>query len=105
MQHSARMSEPAGRTEAETALLASLAREVLRLRKQAGLTREALGERTGVSERFLAEIEAGRANPSLLVLHELSRALQAPLGALLGDSGDAGRHSVVALLGLRGAGK
>ena len=99
------MSEAPGRTESERTLLAGLAREVRRLRKQAGLTRGALCERTAVSERFLAEIEAGRANPSLLVLHELARALSAPLPALLGTLDEAGHHRVIALLGLRGAGK
>ena len=89
----------------EQALLEGLAREVRRLRKLRGLTREALGKLTKISERFLADIETARANPSLLLLHELSKALGTSLQGLFGAVPAAGRHPIVALLGLRGAGK
>lgn len=89
----------------EHALLEGLAQEVRRLRKQHGLTREALGRKTTISERFLADIETGRANPSLLLLHELSKALGTTLHGLFAGIPAAARHPVIALLGLRGAGK
>jgi XRE family aerobic/anaerobic benzoate catabolism transcriptional regulator len=53
-----------------------------------------------VSERFLAEIEAGRGNPSVLSLDGIARALGTSSSALL-----TAKPAVIALLGLRGAGK
>lgn len=89
----------------EQALLEGLAREVRRLRKLRGLSREALGKKTTISERFLADIETGRANPSLLVLHDLGKALGTTLQGLFAAIPAAGRRPLIALLGLRGAGK
>ena len=54
--------------------------------------------------RFLADVEQAAANPSLLRVQALARALDVPLVELLTAS-DRGRRSHVALLGLRGAGK
>ncbi|MBI4701309.1 MAG: helix-turn-helix transcriptional regulator [Deltaproteobacteria bacterium] len=45
------------------------------LRKKAGLTQEQLGERAGVSYKFLGGIERGAENPSLAVLDRLARGL------------------------------
>jgi XRE family aerobic/anaerobic benzoate catabolism transcriptional regulator len=87
-------------------ILARLADSVRSLRKARGWSRRELAERTRISERFLADVEAGSANPSLLRLVELAQALEVTLMQLL-DGSQAGapakRH--VALLGLRGAGK
>jgi XRE family aerobic/anaerobic benzoate catabolism transcriptional regulator len=93
----------------EAELLARLARRVRRGRQDQGITRKALGDRTGISERFLADIEAGRANPSLLRLARLATALRMSLADLVAD-GRTGHPPGegplrVALLGLRGAGK
>ncbi len=96
------------------ALLHNLGQTVRDLRKELGYTRRQLAGRSGISERFLAEIESGRANPSLLRTLELADGLgTTPEGLLRGisnghvPSGD--RHQeksgIVALLGLRGAGK
>ncbi len=81
-----------------------MAEEVRARRDRAGLTRKALAQRSGLSERFLTELEAGRANISLLSLQDLASALGARLVDLLGPERPAGAR-VVALLGLRGAGK
>jgi XRE family aerobic/anaerobic benzoate catabolism transcriptional regulator len=79
-------------------------------RRRRGLTRRALAERSGVSERFLAQLEAGGANISLLRLADLARALQAPLVGLLSHPSPQaaegnGASPRLALVGLRGAGK
>ncbi|MEM7310475.1 MAG: shikimate kinase [Planctomycetota bacterium] len=61
----------------------------------------------GISRRTWTEIEAGRANPSLLVLLAVSDTLGTPLDALLAEA-EAARlrtRERVALVGLRGAGK
>src|SRR6185295_18116098 len=55
-----------------------------------------------VSERFLAQLEAGQGNISVLRLRELARAMGMPLDALVRETG---KKELVALIGLRGAGK
>lgn len=63
-----------------------------------------LAERSGVSVRFLVQLESGRGNISVKRLADLARAFTIPTAELLTDTyPDAPR--VVALLGLRGAGK
>src|SRR5437899_3281985 len=63
-----------------------------------------LAERSGVSVRFLVQLESGRGNISVKRLADLARAFKISTADLLSeDSPDAPR--VVALLGLRGAGK
>jgi XRE family aerobic/anaerobic benzoate catabolism transcriptional regulator len=63
-----------------------------------------LAERSGLSVRFLVQLESGRGNISVKRLAEIGRAFDVPTADLLGDNyADAPR--VVALLGLRGAGK
>jgi XRE family aerobic/anaerobic benzoate catabolism transcriptional regulator len=63
-----------------------------------------LAERSGVSVRFLVQLESGRGNISVKRLADLARAFKIPTADLLNDDyPDALR--VVALLGLRGAGK
>ncbi len=86
------------------ALLSRLGANVRALRKARGWSRRDLATRTGISERFLADVETGVANPSLLRLQTLAQIFDIELTALLATvRDDAGRH--VALLGLRGAGK
>jgi XRE family aerobic/anaerobic benzoate catabolism transcriptional regulator len=64
-----------------------------------------LAERSGVSVRFLVQLEAGRGNISVKRLADLARAFQIPTADLLNDDDDPDARRVVALLGLRGAGK
>lgn len=87
----------------EHPLLSRLGASVRSLRAAKGWSRRDLAERAGISERFLADVEAGAANPSLLRLASLAAALGVGLAALVADVPAPPRH--VALLGLRGAGK
>ncbi len=64
-------------------------------------TLASLADACGLSRRFLADVEAGRANISVANLARLARALGASPAALLEAPG----APTVALLGLRGAGK
>lgn len=86
-------------------LLVRLAAAVRALRKARGWSRRELSERTGISERFLADVEQAEANPSLLRLADLAQALEVPLVRLLEEGGGPALQRHVALLGLRGAGK
>jgi XRE family aerobic/anaerobic benzoate catabolism transcriptional regulator len=64
-----------------------------------------LAEHSGVSVRFLVQLEAGRANISVKRLADLARAFKIPTADLLSDDDAPDARRVVALLGLRGAGK
>jgi XRE family aerobic/anaerobic benzoate catabolism transcriptional regulator len=82
--------------------LRRLGRELRERRKLQGLSQERLAELAGLSTRYLSQVESGRGNLSILRLLELTRALGVPLHeALRGDKW----HPIVALVGLRGAGK
>lgn len=74
-------------------------RERRRLR---GLSQEQLGRLAGLSTRYISLIEAGRGNLSILRLLQLTRALGVSLSEVLKQDK---RHPIVALIGLRGAGK
>lgn len=92
-------------------LLPRVGEAVRGARRARGLTRRAVAVRSGVSERFLAQIEAGIGNVSLLRLADVAAALEVPLVSLLAGPGDrpaAGDDAAaprIALVGLRGAGK
>lgn len=49
------------------------------------MTRKVLARDSGVSERYLAEIEGGKGNISVLILRQLARALDVPMNVLLFD--------------------
>ena len=70
------------------------------------MTRKALARDSDVSERYLAQLEAGRGNTSILVLRQVAQALRVPIEHLVRDEGRAAtRRDRIALVGLRGAGK
>ncbi len=54
-------------------------------RARRGMTRRILARDSGVSERYLAQLESGQGNISILLLRELARALDVPLDALVRD--------------------
>lgn len=62
---------------------AALGVEVARARLAAGLTLEALAERSGVSRRTLIDIEQGRGNPTVRILHAIAHSANAPMGELV----------------------
>mgnify|MGYP003342867592 CR=1 FL=1 len=92
-------------TSAESHLLALLGRRARHLRQARGLTLRALAETSGLSARFLMDVEAGRANISVRRLAHLADALHTTPVDLLSDSAAPRRGRPIALLGLRGAGK
>jgi len=89
-------------------LLEALGERVRALRHERGQTLRALAQRAGLSERFLSELESGRANISVLNLEAVAGALGVSAAALLVEEGageEAEAPKVISLLGLRGAGK
>jgi XRE family aerobic/anaerobic benzoate catabolism transcriptional regulator len=66
-------------------LLIALGERLRTLRARRGLTRKVVAAAADVSERYLATLEYGSGNASLLVLDQVARALQCPLAELIGD--------------------
>ncbi len=81
-------------------ILSEVGARIRRLRREKGWSRRELAQRCGLSERFLAQVEAGRGNPSLRSFSEIARAFETSPASLL-----TARSEIIALLGLRGAGK
>jgi XRE family aerobic/anaerobic benzoate catabolism transcriptional regulator len=65
--------------------LRTLAQKIRASRAQRGMTRSALAADSGVSLRFLAQLESGQGNPSILVLRRIASAMGFPPDDLLSD--------------------
>lgn len=91
--------------QAEAAYLARLGERVRTWRTEHAMTRKTLALASGVSERYLAQLESGQGNISVLLLRKLAHAMQIPMELLVREHGDIAKAGRVALLGLRGAGK
>jgi XRE family aerobic/anaerobic benzoate catabolism transcriptional regulator len=91
--------------QAEAAYLGRLGDRVRAWRAANSMTRKALALASGVSERYLAQLEAGQGNISVLLLRKLAHAMQVPVEVLVREHATAAKNTRIALLGLRGAGK
>jgi XRE family transcriptional regulator, aerobic/anaerobic benzoate catabolism transcriptional regulator len=69
----------------DAAYLQVLADKIRDSRAQRGMTRNALAADSGVSLRFLAQLETGQGNPSILVLRRIAAAMGFPADTLLSD--------------------
>lgn len=120
-------SEPRrGDVHKNEAYLKLVGDRVRHLRTQLGMARKALSQSSGVSERYLAELERGTGNASLLVLRNIASALGARVEDLANEGHShfhtdeqfgAGNATTlrrrpgvsplgrIALVGLRGSGK
>jgi XRE family transcriptional regulator, aerobic/anaerobic benzoate catabolism transcriptional regulator len=74
-----------GATPAEEAYLQRLGERVRLGRARRGMSRKVLSRASGVSERYLAELERGAGNASLLVLRQIAEALSIEVAALVSD--------------------
>src|SRR2546428_14139105 len=70
-------------TREHQVLLSAVGAAVRRLRDDRGLSRRELAGRSGVSERFLAELESGQGNISVARLQDVARALGSSAGGRL----------------------
>jgi XRE family aerobic/anaerobic benzoate catabolism transcriptional regulator len=86
-------------------LLRELGRRVRAQRSERGLSLKELARRAKLSQRFLSAVEAGAGNISLRKLAGLARALGTTPAALLAEPAGETALPLIALLGLRGAGK
>ena len=69
-------------------LLRRLGERVREARARRGMTRKLLARDSGVSERYLAQLESGSGNVSVLLLRQVARALNLPLTELLREDSD-----------------
>ncbi|HET7747596.1 MAG TPA: shikimate kinase [Vicinamibacteria bacterium] len=86
-------------------LLEGLGHRVRALRGERAFTLREVAERSGLSTRFLGDVESGHGNISVRKLAALARALGTTPAELLSGPGGERDLPVIALLGLRGAGK
>jgi XRE family transcriptional regulator, aerobic/anaerobic benzoate catabolism transcriptional regulator len=70
------------------AYLRRLGERVRTLRNQRGMTRKALARHAKVSERYLAQLEAGLGNGSIVLLRRISRAIGLPVTQLVNEGAD-----------------
>jgi XRE family transcriptional regulator, aerobic/anaerobic benzoate catabolism transcriptional regulator len=87
----------------QNALLSQIGDRVRTRRTNMGWTLREIAERSGVSLRFLSDLESGRGNISVSRLADVAMALDVPIVSLLPS--DETQKPAVALVGLRGAGK
>ena len=85
--------------------LESVGQAVRSQRERRGWSRRELATASGVSERFLAQLEAGAGNISLVRFAEVAAALGTTPAELLAGLSPDPRGKAIALLGVRGAGK
>lgn len=68
--------------------LARLGERVRSTRARRGMTRKILARDSGVSERYLAQLEAGRGNISIALLRQVAAAMSIPLTDLVREGDD-----------------
>ncbi len=73
------------RTIAPASYLRLLGERVRDARARHGMTRRMLARDSGISERYLAELEAGRGNLSIALLRRLAGAIDVPVAELVSD--------------------
>jgi len=81
----AKKTPTTSRDTEEQLFLVALGQRLRALRDRGGITRKALSQATGVSERHLANLEYGEGNASVLVLVQIANALHCSLAELIGD--------------------
>lgn len=73
---------------AHEAYLRAVGERVRVIRARRGMSRKALSLASGVSERYLAELERGAGNASLLVLHQVADALGMHIADLVSNAAE-----------------
>ncbi|MGJ4927311.1 helix-turn-helix transcriptional regulator [Bradyrhizobium sp. HKCCYLS2038] len=75
--------DDAGPSAAETDFLDQLGQRVRRMRGLAGMSRKVLAEVSGISERYIAQLESGKGNVSIVLLRRIANAINAPLDDII----------------------
>src|SRR5947199_8370811 len=93
---------PSKALDAEAEFLASLGARVRDLRAVRGMSRKVLSAASGVSERYIAQLESGQGNVSIILLRRVALATGARLEDLIPGANASRDWSVIRDL-LRGA--
>ena len=84
-----RKDSPAGRTNAgpggDAAFLRTMGDRLRTLRARRGVTRRELSRLSCVSERYIAQLESGTGNVSILLLRRIAKALGLGVEELVGE--------------------
>src|SRR5215468_12500632 len=72
----------------DAAFLDRLGERVRGARARRGMTRKILARDSGVSERYLAQLEAGHGNISIILLRQVAQAMGLPLAELVREGPD-----------------
>ncbi|MEQ8234824.1 MAG: helix-turn-helix transcriptional regulator [Gammaproteobacteria bacterium] len=101
------MSVPASADPASESghYLAQLGARVRRVRARRGMSRRILAAASGVSERYLAQLEAGKGNASILVLRAIAAAMHVALDDLVDARVEQSVEYLLLRERLRGAGE
>lgn len=70
-------------TPDEDVFAGAIGRLVRLARAKRGMTRRQLAQESGASERYLAQIEGGHGNPSVIILRSIAQALDVPIIELI----------------------
>src|SRR4051812_27318165 len=81
-----RMTE---QSDPETSFLEQLGQRVRTMRALRGMSRKVLAKVLGISERYIAQLESGKGNVSIVLLRRVSNAMGAHLEDLIPASGSA----------------
>jgi XRE family transcriptional regulator, aerobic/anaerobic benzoate catabolism transcriptional regulator len=94
-------TQPDPRLTHGDAVVAAVGRLVRMSRAKRGMTRRALAQACGASERYLAQIEGGAGNPSAIILNAIAHALDVPITDLLprANGGPAAMSRILDVLG------
>jgi XRE family aerobic/anaerobic benzoate catabolism transcriptional regulator len=69
----------------EATYLRQVAKCIREQRQAKGMSRRQVAESTGISDRYVAQLESGGGNVSILLLRKLAHALDVPMERLLPD--------------------
>jgi len=83
LHHRPPASLPSAADPDDAQFLLAMGQNVRGARTRRGMARKAIAQNAGVSERYLAQLEAGEGNASVLLLRSVARALEMPLTDLL----------------------
>src|SRR5471032_847837 len=67
----------------ETSFLEQLGQRVRTMRALRGMSRKVLAKVSGISERYIAQLEGGKGNVSIVLLRRVANAMGAPLEDLI----------------------
>jgi len=81
------LSQASREHASEQGYLGRLGERVRRWRADHGVTRKSLAISSGVSERYLAQLESGQGNISILLLRKVAQAMHVPVEELARENG------------------